>query len=184
MGSASDEHDHLAQPLGKLLARLEVNLLTGAGRGVMTSVSRAFTQSERTLGVCIGIVPCADDPNRPKIENRKTRKDGYPNDFVELPINTHLPYSGKKGTHKLSRNHINILSSTAIVALPGGAGTASEVRLAVEYEKPIIAFTSDDSRVAEFPEDVPCVSRIEEVEAFLRKHINEVASLKKHLPRD
>src|SRR5262249_53891711 len=91
MGSGSDELDHLATPLGQLLAQLGVSLLTGAGGGVMTSVSRAFTASPRTRGICIGIVPCAN------IEERDTAKDGYPNRFVELPIRTHLPYSGTRG---------------------------------------------------------------------------------------
>src|SRR5262249_30099363 len=147
----------------RLLARLGVNLLTGAGGGVMTSVSRAFTQETRTAGICIGVAPCAS------IEDRVSRKKGYPNQFVELPIMTHLPLSGVRGTEDLSRNHINILSSTAIVALPGEAGTASEVELAERYRKPIVIFTSNESLVAAFPKSVQRLSNIEAVEAFLRR---------------
>src|SRR5689334_6479905 len=87
LGSGSDEHPELAEEVGLLLARLGVNLLTGAGGGVMTSVSRAFTQASRTKGISIGIVPCS-----PK--NPAQPKRGYPNPFVELPIFTHLPKSG------------------------------------------------------------------------------------------
>jgi uncharacterized protein (TIGR00725 family) len=162
MGSGSDEHDHLARPLGQLLARLGVNLLTGAGGGVMTSVSRAFTASPRARGICIGIVPCAS------IDERARPKDGYPNRFVELPIVTHLPYSGDLGQHDLSRNHINVLSSDAVVALPGGSGTASEVALAVRYRKPIIAFTSNEGLVSGFDPSVPRVLDLAGVEVFLR----------------
>jgi uncharacterized protein (TIGR00725 family) len=162
MGSGSDEFEGLATPLGQLLARFEVNLLTGAGGGVMTSVSRAFTASPRACGICIGIVPCA------RIDERARAKDGYPNPFVELPIRTHLPYSGGLGQHDLSRNHINVLSSDAIVALPGGSGTASEVALAVKYRKPIVVFTTSAALVSHFDPSVPRVLDIADVEAFLR----------------
>ena len=162
MGSGSDELDDLARPLGQLLARLHVNLLTGAGGGVMTSVSRAFTESPRARGICIGILPCAS------IDERAKPKDGYPNRFVELPIRTHLPYSGNLGRHDLSRNHINVLSSDAIVALPGGSGTASEVALAVKYRKPIVVFTTSEALVSNFDPSVPRVLDIADVEAFLR----------------
>jgi uncharacterized protein (TIGR00725 family) len=161
LGSGSDEHPELAEDVGALLARLGVNLLTGAGRGVMTSVSRAYTQTPKTSGISIGIVPCSpDDPARPK--------KGYPNDFVELPIFTHLPKSGEEGTSELSRNHINVLSSCALVALPGGAGTASEVELAVRYGKPVIVYAPDERLVSAFPEGVPRAATIREVEDFLR----------------
>jgi uncharacterized protein (TIGR00725 family) len=158
LGSGSDEHPELAEKVGALLARLGVNLLTGAGRGVMTSVSRAFTRAPRTSGICIGIVPCSPgDPTRPK--------KGYPNEFVELPIFTHLPKSGDEGTSALSRNHINVLSSCVLVALPGGAGTASEVELAVRYGKPVVVYSPDKGA---FPADAPRAETIQEVEDFLR----------------
>lgn len=165
MGSGSDEHADLAGPLGALLARLEVNVLTGAGRGVMESVSRAYLRSRLGRGICIGIVPCADE------NDRAHAKPGYPNEFVELPIFTHLPYSGVEGQHDLSRNHINILSSTAVVALPGGRGTASEIELALRYDKPIIVLTSSDSLVSSFPAAARRTTSIDEVEEFLRAHL-------------
>lgn len=150
IGSGLEEHDELASPLGALLASLGVNLLTGGGKGVMTSVSRAFTGAPRRRGISIGIIPCRSE------SERTTPKDGYPNPFVELPIYTHLPHSGNRGQEDLSRNHIIILSSAAIIALPGSAGTASEVALARRYGKPVIAI----SRATD----------ISEVEKFLRDH--------------
>src|SRR5262245_2201025 len=162
MGSGSDEFDEIAAPLGRLLATLGVNLLTGAGGGVMTSVSRAFTGSPRLRGISIGIVPCAS------VDDRTRPKEHYPNSFVELPIFTHLPYSGELGQHDLSRNHINVLSSAALVALPGGSGTASEVALAVEYGKPIVAFGPNDALVSAFHPIVRRIRRMDELEAFLR----------------
>ena len=165
MGSGSDEHETLVQPVGALLARLEVNLLTGAGQGVMAAVSAAYTSSPRTRGVCIGIVPCKDETRR------ATPKDGYPNRFVELPIFTHLPLSGDDGQHDLSRNHINILSCAAIVALPGGSGTASEVDLAIKYDKPIIGFGEFEQQLAHYHPRLKRVFDIEEVESFLRDYV-------------
>jgi uncharacterized protein (TIGR00725 family) len=161
MGSGTDEHRALADDVGTLLARLGVNLLTGAGRGVMTAVSRAFVRSERSSGICIGIVPCA--PGRPT-----EPKEHYPNPFVELPIFTHLSKSGDEGTDDLSRNHINVLSSDAIVALPGGEGTASEVTLAVRYGTPVIVYVRDQRLVDALPQDVRRATTIQEVEDFLR----------------
>jgi len=135
----------------------------------MTSVSRAYTEARRERGICIGIVPCAD------IDHRARPRNSYPNPFVELPIFTHLPYSGEQGQHDLSRNHINILSSMAIVALPGGSGTASEVELAVKYQKPIIAFTPSEALVSRFPRTVRRTRQIGEVEAFLEGVLSTIA---------
>jgi uncharacterized protein (TIGR00725 family) len=161
MGSGTTEHDEQARAVGELIAALGANLLTGGGPGVMRAVSRAFTECRGDRGICIGIIPCASEADR------TTPKAGYPNEFVELAIRTHLPYSGQQGTHDLSRNHINILSSTAIVALPGEHGTAAEVSLAVRYRKPIVAY-ADPALVSHFPESVPRVRTIAEVERFLR----------------
>jgi len=167
MGSGTSEHEELARAIGELLADLGVNLLTGGGRGVMTSVSRAFTSRPGRTGICIGIIPCESE------SDRTTPKAGYPNAFVELPIYTHLPYSGDLGTHDLSRNHINVLSSAAIVALPGGEGTAAEVALAVRYRKPVIAYSPRPELVKHFPKSVKRVDTIDAVREFLRPYIGE-----------
>jgi uncharacterized protein (TIGR00725 family) len=165
LGSGIESHDEAGAEIGALLAELGVNLLTGAGGGVMTSVSRAFTASPRTAGICIGIVPCASE------EDRATPKPGYPNPFVELPIYTHLPFSGERGQHDLSRNHINVLSAQAIIALPGGAGTASEVELALRYRKPIVIYARDISAVTHFSPMARRVTVIAEVRRFVVDYI-------------
>lgn len=51
--------------------------------------------------------------------------------------------AGVAGQEALSRNHINILTSDVVVALPGGPGTASEVRLALHYGKPVVLFLGE-----------------------------------------
>lgn len=164
-GSGTDEHDDLARPIGELLAGLGVNLLTGGGAGVMRSVSRAFIACRGERGVSIGILPCLSE------RERGIPKPGYPNEFVELPIHTHLPYSGARGKDDLSRNHINVLSCAALIALPGELGTASEVSLALDYGKPVIAYSPDRRQVGHLPPTVPRAETIETVERFLRSHL-------------
>jgi uncharacterized protein (TIGR00725 family) len=165
VGSGHSEHEESARAVGEALADLGVNLLTGGGAGVMNAVSRAFTRHTRRRGICIGIIPCASEADR------ATPKPGYPNHFVELAIYTHLPFSGRQGTHDLSRNHINILSCAAIVALPGEEGTAAEVSLALRYGRPIIAFSPNPLLVEHFPQAVKGVADIDDVKAFLRTYL-------------
>jgi len=118
LGSGDAEHADKAAALGRWLATLPMHLLTGGGRGVMMAVARAFVAVPGRAGLVVGVIPCSrDDAAMPK--------PGYPNPFVELAIRTHLPLSGADGTEAGSRNHINVLSSDVLIALPGGAGTAS-----------------------------------------------------------
>src|SRR5262249_16811637 len=115
MGSGKKAHFEKASRLGRWLAVEGVHLLTGGGRGVMEAVSRAFYETPDRRGLVIGIIPASETAVEPK--------DGYPNHWVEIPIFTHLPLSGGRGTEPLSRNHINVLSSDVLIALPGDAGT-------------------------------------------------------------
>jgi uncharacterized protein (TIGR00725 family) len=165
MGSGTFEHDEYARPVGEALADLGVNLLTGGGGGVMTAVSRAFTRAPRRQGISIGIIPCASE------SDRGTPKAGYPNEFVELPIYTHLPLSGPQGTHDLSRNHINVLSCAAIVALPGEEGTAAEVSLAIRYGRPVIVYSPNHRLAERLPEAMARVDSIEGLREFLRPYV-------------
>lgn len=127
MGSGDDEHRELAEPLGEAIARTGHDLLTGGGGGTMTAVSRGFTRIPSRAGRCLAILR-GDAAGVPL--------PGYPNPFVETPIFTHLPAGGVEHD---SRNHLNILSSDVVVALPGGFGTGSEIELAIRYDKPVIA---------------------------------------------
>ena len=165
MGSSQDEHLDLTEPLGELLGRLEVNVLTGAGRGVMTSVSRAFLRSRRGRGITIGVVPCTNE------HDRHIPRAGSPNRYIELPIYTHLPLSGLAGSDDLSRNHINILSSDVVIALPGSDGTRNEVELAMKYQKPVALFAADVQAVASYAAEVRRLHDIVAVEEFLLPQI-------------
>jgi len=137
MGSGDDAHEALAVPLGRRLARLGVHLLTGGGGGVMTSVSRAFAEVEDRAGLVVGVLPGIRDEFAGDGHSRPTPPRGYPNPWVELSIRTHL---GKNYADADSRNHVNVLSSDVVVALPGSSGTTSEIALAVSYLRPVVLF--------------------------------------------
>lgn len=160
MGSGSAAHEEKAQQLGRWLASERVHLLTGGGGGVMHSVSRAFAETEGRCGSVIGVVPGRPQPPA-----------GYPNPWVEIPIRTHLPSSGTRGTEATSRNHINVLSSDVIIALPGSAGTSSEVRLACTYDRPVVAFLSAPSEIPGLPEEVPVCRTLDCVKRFVAAHL-------------
>ncbi|MEW6379682.1 MAG: molybdenum cofactor carrier protein [bacterium] len=139
IGSGRERHEELASPLGVWLGQHGYHLLTGGGQGVMASVSEAFSSVPDRQGMVIGIIPAQDlyqDTGRANFRP----KPGYPNEWVDIPVITHLPFSGTRGKENLSRNHINVLTPRVIIALPGGAGTVSEIELALEYRKPLLIF--------------------------------------------
>ena len=167
MGSGTESHTERAQEVGRWLAQEGVHLLTGGGGGVMSAVSQTFAQTPNRTGQIIGIIPSAtEDP-------RSGSKKGYPNPWVEIPIFTHLPLSGQRGTDPLSRNHINILSSDVLIALPGSSGTASEVALALHYKRPLIAYLNDRSDIAGLPDRTRVESDFHAVQAFVRSRLRQ-----------
>jgi uncharacterized protein (TIGR00725 family) len=162
MGSGSADGGRPAVELGRSLASLPVHLLTGGGGGVMTSVSRAFAEVPARRGLVLGVLP--GDPGR-----GGAAPDGYPNQWVEVMVRTHLPARGEQGDDALSRNHINVLSSDVVIALAGGAGTRSEVELAARYGTPVAWFLPD---AADDPAgDVPVLHALPEVMRFVRHHL-------------
>jgi predicted Rossmann-fold nucleotide-binding protein len=118
--------------VGSLVAGLGCHLLTGAGYGVMAAAAEGFVMAEDRAGLSIGIVP--RKPDGPFDEPNQDR-DGrtYPNPFVEIAIRTPLKPRVKGWQMAPSRNHINVLTPDAMIALPGGFGTANELDMAAEY---------------------------------------------------
>lgn len=151
MGSGDDDHRELAEPLGQAIARRGWHLLTGGGGGVMAAAGRGFTHTHPRVGSHLGILR-GDAAGR--------LLPGYPNAFVELPIATHLP-AGEQEPE--SRNHLNILSSTVIVALPGRVGTRAEIELARRYDRRIVVH---DFWREEFPA-LPGFGSVDQAVAFL-----------------
>jgi uncharacterized protein (TIGR00725 family) len=169
MGSGTKSHPERAEPLGRWLAGEGVHLLTGGGGGVMSAVSEAFCRVPERRGLVIGVLRGGE--RALESASPAAARPGYPNPWVEIPISTHLPLSGRRGLEPLSRNHINVLSSTVVVALPGGAGTASEVALALRYRRPVIAYLDDPSQIDGLPAEAAVESDFEAIRAFVRAHI-------------
>ena len=165
--------DPCCEEVGRLIATLGFDLLTGGGRGVMEAVSRTFHETSPRGGIVIGVVPATVEPLVAVEQRTATPVEydvpaGYPNEWVELAIYTHLPDTGLDGTLRSSRNHINVLSADAIVALPGREGTESEIWLAKQYGVPIIAYGEHHADAAR---GLSRATSIDEVRTFLVKHV-------------
>jgi len=165
MGSGSQGHPDRAIPLGEWLATLPVHLLTGGGAGVMREVCRAFAQSTQREGLVIGILPA-------ERQGSASPMPGYPNQWVDVAIYTHLHLLGEQGQAPLSRNHINVLSSDLIIALPGGRGTSSEVALALDYRRPVVAFVGSRGDIPGLSDAVPTARSLDGVKDFVRSTLN------------
>ena len=168
MGSGSAPASQRAHQLGRWLATQNVHLLTGGGGGVMAAVSRAFYEVDHRAGLVIGVIPAA-------VQESGQPKTGYPNPWVEIPICTHLALSGSQGERPLSRNHINVLSSQVIVALPGDLGTRAEVLLARKYQRPLVAWLRQADEIPDLPASVRVENRFAAIQKFLTDHLGRSA---------
>jgi predicted Rossmann-fold nucleotide-binding protein len=158
-----------AAAVGELVAQLGCHLLTGGGAGVMSAAARGFVAVEHRPGLSIGILPAQPPQNTHDGTGPVEPPPGYPNPWIELAIQTHLPRDAERGADPQSRNHVNVLSSDALVVLHGAAGTASEVVLAQRYDRPHLAFLDDPERELGLrPPGTPVARSLEEVEKFLR----------------
>ena len=114
--SCNKEVEQLAQNLGKNLAKVVDILVCGGLSGTMKAVCQGFKASG---GLTIGIIP------------------GYnkneANEFIDIVIPTGLG---------LARNVLVVKSADAVVALPGEAGTLSEIAYCLQFGIPIISLKS------------------------------------------
>ena len=109
-----------------------------------------------------------------------------PNPYVEIPIRTQLNAAKQMDTEafRWSRNHVNTRTADVVVVLPGGAGTQSELELAVAARKPTIALMGEAGtigtlvRLAENQlalaggEIVQVAIRTEDAISFLKNHLD------------
>lgn len=111
---ASEQTAAQAEAVGRLVAEQGWVLLTG-GRdaGVMTCASRGASEAG---GLVIGILP------------GESSKGCSPHLDIAIPTGM--------GD---ARNVINVLASHVVIALPGGAGTISEIALALKNGRHVIA---------------------------------------------
>jgi uncharacterized protein (TIGR00725 family) len=112
-GKASPEDCKRAYRLGELIAKKGWMLLNGGRKaGIMHASAKG---AKNQGGITVGILP--DDSCDTASE------------FIDIPILTGMGNA---------RNCINVLSSDVVVACPGGAGTLSEIALALKNKKPVI----------------------------------------------
>lgn len=131
-----------AYQLGKLIAQSGWLLLTGGRNvGVMDAASKGAKSAN---GLTIGVLPHHDDKNI--------------SEAIDIAIYTDMGNA---------RNNINVLSSDVVIACGMGAGTASEVALALKANKKVILLTEDEESKVFFnklsPDNVYLVDSIEKV---------------------
>lgn len=130
-GSRIDESgERIATAVGRAVASRGHTLVCGGLGGTMAAACRGASEAG---GRTIGIVP-GEDP-------------GTANEFVTVPIATGLGHQ---------RNALVVLNGDGVVALPGGAGTLSELGFAGIYERPVAGIDTHD---------VPGVHPVEDPEA-------------------
>jgi len=117
-GSATDADAEAAYELGRRIAQQGWILLNGGrAAGIMDASARGAAEHG---GLTVGILP--------------DETDAGASEHIRIPVMTGMG-SG--------RNVINVLSSHAVVACPGGTGTISEIALALKYRKTVILLNFD-----------------------------------------
>lgn len=168
LGSGKDEWVEIAQTLGSWIASQGYHLLTGGGKGVMTSVARGFVGIKDRQGLSLGVVPTEASDRHGFVT-----RDGYPNPWVEFSIVSPLPVFDGSSEEQVSRNHILVLTSDILIALPGNKGTLNEVKLALRFGKPVLLLGPLDA-FTNFPEEAQRSQSLSEAQAF----ISRIADLK------
>jgi len=110
--------EETALKLGKEVAKVAEILVSGGLSGTMKAVCQGFKQGD---GVTIGFIPSynKDDANK----------------FVDIVIPTGMG---------LARNVLVVKSADVVVALPGEAGTLSEIAYCLQFGIPVISLNSWD----------------------------------------
>ena len=124
-GAATEAERAAAFELGTLVAREGWVLVTGGRRaGVMEAACRGARSAG---GLVVGILPGEDASGA--------------SDAVDISIVTGLGQA---------RNNVNVLTSRVVIACGMGAGTASEVALAIRAGKPVVLLLAGDEARAFF----------------------------------
>lgn len=111
-GTADDALAARAEALGRAIAGRGARLVCGGLGGVMAAACRG---AKAVGGQTIGILP--------------GKRAADANHWVDVPVATGLAEG---------RNLLIIYNADGIMALPGGAGTLSEIALALKTGKPVV----------------------------------------------
>lgn len=128
--NCSKKVEEITQNLGKKLAKVVDILVSGGLSGTMKAVCKGFKAGN---GVTIGIIPGYE------------KKDA--NNYVDIVVPSGLG---------LARNVLVVKSADVVVALPGGAGTLSEIAYCLQFNIPVISLNSWE---------IPGVIKVNTVEA-------------------
>ncbi len=122
-GGRASENDYKAGfCLGKLIAKNGWILLNGGRNcGIMEASAKGAAKAG---GITMGILPGKN-------------YDGV-SEYIKIPVLTNMGDG---------RNIINVLTSNIVVACPGGAGTVSEIALALKSGKCVILMDFDTGDV-------------------------------------
>ena len=132
--SCNAKVEQLAQDLGKKLSKVVDYLVSGGLGGTMKAVCQGFKAGG---GVTIGILPGYN------------KKDA--NSDVDIALPTGLG---------LARNVLVVKAADVVVALPGEAGTLSEIAYCLQFGIPVISLRSWD---------IPGVIKVKTVEEAVAK---------------
>jgi len=123
-GKAGASEAEAAYRLGGLIAKQGWILLNGGrNAGIMEASAKGARDQG---GITVGILP---DDNR-----------SFVSEHIAIPVLTGMGNA---------RNCINVLSSDFVVACPGGAGTLSEIALALKINKTVILLNFDTGKTFE-----------------------------------
>lgn len=117
-GSCSPDIYELACEVGVEIAKRGYRLVCGGLAGVMEAACRGAREAG---GITIGILPGVD------------KQDANP--FVDVIIPTGLGHA---------RNILVVHASDALIAIDGGAGTLSEIAIALKVGKPVVGIRTWD----------------------------------------
>lgn len=117
-GQCSAAEYEVAYAVGVLLAQVGAVLICGGLGGTMEAASKGASDNG---GLVIGIVPGMERDSA--------------NPYVNIPICTSLG---------LMRNFLVVINSDAVIALPGAAGTLSEMAYALQLGKQVVSVGSWD----------------------------------------
>ena len=100
----------------------------------MRDASESFRTNAPADRLVLGIIP--------------KEKSGYPNEFVDVVIRTHLTGADPMGHD--SRNHINAMTADAMIAVAGGKGTHAEIDLARRlYGKRVLIYLNPGEKIGD-----------------------------------
>jgi|TARA_B100000315_G_scaffold226809_1_gene234057 hypothetical protein len=147
IGSAkkiSQEVELMAEELGRGIAKSGAVLISGGRKGVMEASCRG---AKKEKGLVVGILPNTSD---------------QANQFVDICIATGMGNA---------RNVLNVNSADAVISVCGGSGTLSEIALALNAGKKVVAMRLSggvSSMLADITIDGKVVISAESVKEALR----------------